>query len=82
MSSNDSRRENANDADSRTAVKTHPVAESIWSDPKVEIDQYGRPTNEYYVRCHHCDIEVPTGSKENATHKQTCPLAGTGGVDE
>jgi|APHM01.1.fsa_nt_gi hypothetical protein len=82
MSSNDSRRENANDADSRTTLENAPVAEPIWSEPKAEIDQYGRPTGNHWVRCLHCKIAVGTGDKDTASHKQTCPLAGTGGIDE
>jgi hypothetical protein len=48
------------------------VAESVWSDPKVEIDQYGKPTGDHYVTCEECGIEVLTVLADCARHREEC----------
>jgi hypothetical protein len=48
------------------------VAESVWSDPKVEIDKYGKPTGDHYVRCQECGVEVLTALTDCASHREGC----------
>jgi hypothetical protein len=48
------------------------VAASIWSDPKAEIDKYGQPTGDHYVRCEDCGIEVLTALSDCASHREGC----------
>jgi hypothetical protein len=48
------------------------VAESIWSDPKAEIDQYGKPTGDHYVTCEDCGVEVLTALTDCASHREGC----------
>jgi hypothetical protein len=48
------------------------VAESIWSDPKAEIDRYGKPTGDHYVTCEECGVEVLTALTDCASHREKC----------
>jgi len=48
------------------------VAASIWSEPKAEIDQYGKPTGDHYVRCQECGVEVLTALTDCARHREEC----------
>jgi hypothetical protein len=48
------------------------VAESIWSEPKAEIDKYGKPTGDHYVTCEDCGIEVLTALTDCARHREEC----------
>jgi len=59
-------REPDNDRDSED------VAECIWSDPKVEVDKYGKPTGDHYVTCDDCGIEVVTALTDCASHREEC----------
>jgi hypothetical protein len=52
--------------------ESEDVAESIWSDPKAEIDRYGKPTGDHYVRCQECGIEVLTALTDCASHREEC----------
>lgn len=46
-----------------TETETGAVAASLWSDPKVDIDQYGEPTGE------DCGVEVLTALADCASHR-------------
>jgi hypothetical protein len=46
-----------------TETETGAVAASLWSDPKVDIDQYGKPTGE------DCGVEVLTALADCASHR-------------
>jgi hypothetical protein len=48
------------------------TAASVWSDPKVEVDKYGQPTGDHYVRCEECGIEVLTALADCASHREGC----------
>jgi hypothetical protein len=48
------------------------VAESVWSDPKVEVDKYGKPTGDHYVTCEDCGVEVLTALTDCASHREGC----------
>ncbi len=48
------------------------TATSIWSDPMAEVDKYGQPTGDHYVRCEECGIEVLTALADCATHREEC----------
>ncbi len=52
--------------------ESEDVAASIWSDPKAEIDQYGKPTGDHYVRCQECGVEVLTAVTDCASHRGDC----------
>jgi hypothetical protein len=38
----------------------------------VEIDEYGQPTGDHYVRCEECGVEVLTALSDCATHREGC----------
>jgi len=46
--------------------------EDVWSDPKVEVDKYGKPTGDHYVTCEDCGIEVVTALTDCASHREGC----------
>jgi hypothetical protein len=48
------------------------TAASIWSDPMAEVDKYGQPTGDHYVRCEECGIEVLTALSDCASHREEC----------
>jgi hypothetical protein len=48
------------------------TASCIWSDPQVEIDQYGSPTGDHYVRCTDCGVEVLVSLTDCASHREEC----------
>jgi hypothetical protein len=48
------------------------TATCIWSDPKVEIDQYGSPTGDHYVCCIDCGVEVLVSLTDCASHRNGC----------
>lgn len=48
------------------------TATSVWSDPMVEIDKYGVPTDSHYVCCTDCGIEVLVNMTDCATHRDGC----------
>jgi len=48
------------------------IAESIWSEPKAEIDKYGKPTGDHYVTCEDCGVEVVTALAAHASHRDSC----------
>jgi hypothetical protein len=48
------------------------TATCIWSDPKVEIDQYGSPTGDHFVRCTDCGVEVLISLTDCASHRNGC----------
>jgi hypothetical protein len=37
-----------------------------------EVDKYGQPTGDHYVRCQECGIEVLTALTDYATHRGEC----------
>lgn len=48
-----------------------------YAGPFPEYDKYGGLTGCSYVRCSSCGIEVLTGRKEFATHRDGCEYEGT-----
>jgi hypothetical protein len=57
------------DTDTDTETDT---ATCVWSDPKVEIDKYGSPTGDHYVRCTDCGVEVLVSLTDCASHRDGC----------
>jgi hypothetical protein len=57
------------DTDTDTDTET---AACIWSDPKVEIDQYGSPTGDHFVCCTDCGVEVLVCLTDCASHRNGC----------
>jgi hypothetical protein len=37
-----------------------------------EVDKYGQPTGDHYVRCEECGVEVLTALSHCATHREGC----------
>jgi len=60
------------DAESGEEISDENTAASVWSDPKVEVDKYGKPTGDHYVRCEDCGIEVLTALTDCASHREEC----------
>jgi len=60
------------DGETGEEISDENTAASIWSDPKVEVDKYGKPTGDHYVRCEECGIEVLTALADCATHREGC----------
>jgi DNA-binding cell septation regulator SpoVG len=60
------------DSDHNTDSEDEDVAESIWSEPKAEIDRYGKPTGDHYVTCEDCGVEVLTALTDCASHRERC----------
>ena len=57
-----------------------PLVESdkdapVWDGPFAERDKYGGFTGAYFVRCRGCGVEVLTGDKKHAWHRDGCPHA-------
>lgn len=48
------------------------VDDDPWLGPFQEADKYGDPTGAAYVRCADCGVEVVTGDKDVATHREGC----------
>ena len=60
------------DAESGEKISDENTAASIWSDPMAEVDKYGQPTGDHYVRCEECGVEVLTALSDCATHREGC----------
>jgi len=60
------------DGESGEEISDENTAASVWSDPKVEVDKYGKPTGDHYVRCEDCGIEVLTALTDCASHREEC----------
>jgi hypothetical protein len=60
------------DAESGEEISDENTGASIWSDPKVEVDKYGKPTGDHYVTCQDCGIEVVTALTDCASHRENC----------
>jgi len=43
-----------------------------WVGPFPEVDRYGEPTGERFVRCPACGVEVLAGEEHHATHRPAC----------
>jgi hypothetical protein len=52
--------------------ESEDVAECIWSEPKAEVDKYGKPTGDHYVTCEDCGVEVLTALTDCASHREGC----------
>jgi hypothetical protein len=52
--------------------ESEDVAECIWSEPKAEVDKYGKPTGDHYVTCEDCGVEVLTALTDCASHREEC----------
>lgn len=62
------------EADDGAEVLATPETDGpVWEGPFTEYDKYGQPTGHAYARCRGCGVEVLTGSKENAAHRDGCP---------
>jgi len=48
------------------------VNRDLWSAPRPEVDQYGRPTGAYYVKCFECGVEVLQGQQGRNVHREGC----------
>jgi len=48
------------------------AAPARWEGPFAERDKYGELTGAHYVRCSSCGVEVLTGGREHATHRDGC----------
>jgi len=62
------------DGGSDTATR---VSAPIWSEPKLEVDQYGQPTGEYCDRWQDCGIEVLDGHESRTAHREGCVMTTT-----
>jgi len=60
------------DGESGEKISDENTVASIWSDPMAEVDKYGQPTGDHYVRCEECGIEVLTALSDCATHREGC----------
>jgi len=60
------------DGETGEEISDETTAASIWSDPKVEVDQYGKPTGDHYVTCQECGVEVLTALTDCASHREGC----------
>jgi hypothetical protein len=67
------------DADSGTWISDESddieTATCVWSDPMVEVDKYGVPTDSHYVCCIDCGVEVLVSMTDCATHRDGCEHA-------
>jgi len=60
------------DGETGEEISDENTAASIWSDPMAEVDEYGKPTGDHYVRCEECGIEVLTALADCASHREGC----------
>jgi len=60
------------DGETGEKISDENTAASIWSDPMAEVDKYGQPTGDHYVRCEECGVEVLTALSDCATHRKGC----------
>jgi len=60
------------DGETGEEISEQNTAASIWSDPMAEVDKYGQPTGDHYVRCQECGVEVLTALADCATHREGC----------
>ena len=60
------------DGENGEEISEQNTAASIWSDPMAEVDKYGQPTGDHYVRCEECSIEVLTALTDCASHREGC----------
>lgn len=76
MSTNDTRNQESAAAE-LTVKEVAGDCETIetddeWEGPFPEYDKYGNLTGCSYVRCNSCGIEVLTGRKDFASHRDRC----------
>ena len=59
---------------SSAAIESRADTDDVpeWEGPFTEHDKNGAPTGAAYVRCPECSIEVLTGSKNLAAHRDGC----------
>ncbi len=60
------------DGETGEEISEQNTAASIWSDPMAEVDKYGKPTGDHYVRCEECGVEVVTALSDCASHREGC----------
>jgi hypothetical protein len=60
------------DGETGKEISDEPESTAIWSEPKVEVDKYGQPTGDHYVRCEDCGVEVLTALTDCASHREGC----------
>jgi predicted nucleic acid-binding Zn finger protein len=60
------------DGETGEEISDETESTTTWSDPKVEVDKYGKPTGDHYVTCQECGVEVLTALSDCATHREGC----------
>jgi hypothetical protein len=66
------------EANGAEIIATPETDGPVWEGPLPERDTRGRPTGAAYVRCRDCGVEVLSGNKEIAAHREGCSRANVG----